>query len=83
MLNTTIKLAHAPELIILERLLDFRPAVHREWTVADDGFYDGFAVHHKGFGVGHRFHDDAVKAYVDFAHLRLDELLQQALKMVF
>src|SRR6266478_8429772 len=45
------KLAHASELIILERLLDFRPAVHHEWAVADDRLCDWFAVHHKELGL--------------------------------
>src|SRR2546425_4039007 len=32
------KLTHSSELIILERLLNLRPAVHHEWAVPDHGF---------------------------------------------
>src|SRR5437867_3791939 len=53
------KLAHVSELIILERLLDFRAVVHHEWAFPDDGFCDRFAVHHQEFGVGFRFYGDA------------------------
>jgi hypothetical protein len=43
----SINLTHLSELIILERLLYFRAAVHHERAVADDRFGDGFAVHHE------------------------------------
>src|SRR5882762_2733211 len=53
-------LPHASELVILERLLDFRAAVHHERAVADDRFGNWLAVHHQELGVGLRFHGDAV-----------------------
>jgi hypothetical protein len=40
----------AYELIFLERLLNFRAAVHHERTVTDDGFVKWFAAHYKEFG---------------------------------
>ena len=58
--NPSIKLAHASELVILKRLLDFRAAVHHERTVTDNRLGDGFATHYKKPGVGLRFHGDAV-----------------------
>src|SRR6267378_6011622 len=52
--------AHAPELVILERLLDFRAAVHDERAVADDRLGKGLAVHDEEAGVGVRLDGDAV-----------------------
>ena len=46
------KFTHTSELIFLERLLNFSPAVHHEWTVTDDRFVKWFTVHHQRRGLG-------------------------------
>ena len=57
--NPLSKLAYAPKLIIFERLLDFRAAVHHEWALSKHGFGYGLAVHHEDVGGRLRFYANA------------------------
>lgn len=58
--ETSINLRHFPSLIILERLLDFRAAVHYERSLADNWLGDWFAVHHQKLCIGLCLHGETV-----------------------
>src|ERR1051325_1180976 len=58
--QASLRLAHASELMVLERLLDFGADVHHERVVPDDRLGDGFTTHDQPIGVGGRFYRDSL-----------------------